>query len=212
MCFTRIYGFIFCDPKVINSSLETAVFYDPNYSLNSVGVYCGSYDDRTYQGLEYHIGTNINGRYRWQQESNGLIGLFRRKSDDSSWDILYRENINDITTIKDSINVLKDVGGSTASAAIPAGGTVMTTIKTFTLPSTASLYLVMAYANVNVATSGWMQMELEGSMVRSISDNGGGMINFVALAGGHSVTIKGFVSSSVNNATMTVTWNYFPLY
>ena len=88
----------------------------------------------------------------------------------------------------------------------------MTTIKTFTLPSTASLYLVMAYANVNVATSGWMQMELEGRMVRSISDNGGGMINFVALAGGHSVTIKGFVSSSVNNATMTVTWNYFPLY
>ena len=183
MCFTRIYGFNFCDPKSINSSLETAVFYDPNYSLNSVGVYCGSYDDRTYQGLEYHIGTNINGRYRWQQESNGLIGLFRRKSDDSSWDILYRENINDITTI-----------------------------KTFTLPSTASLYLVMAYANVNVATSGWMQMELEGRMVRSISDNGGGMINFVALAGGHSVTIKGFVSSSVNNATMTVTWNYFPLY
>ena len=55
-------------------------------------------------------------------------------------------------------------------------------------------------------------MDLGGRMVRGITRNGGGMINFATVNGGTSFNIMGFVSSDVANATMTVSWAAYPLY
>ena len=122
MCFTRIYGFIFCDSKVINSSLETIdnaltndlpvniarkVSYTTD-TLNTVYVY-GEEDSsqNVFQGIEYRTGTETNKRYRFQQDSNGYIRFYRRKSDDSGWETVYSGNISLISTLQSSISALE---------------------------------------------------------------------------------------------------------
>ncbi len=114
-----------CDPKVINSSIDSIdntlnnelpitiarkVSYTTD-TLNNVYVY-GTEDSsqNVFQGLEFRTGTEAAKRYRFQQDSNGYITLYRRKSDDSGWEAVYSGNISLISALQSSLNSLKLTG------------------------------------------------------------------------------------------------------
>ena len=73
-------------------------------TLNTVYVY-GSEDSsqNVSQGLEFRTGSESTKRYRIQQDSNGYITLYRRKSDDSGWETVYSGNISLISTLQSRI-------------------------------------------------------------------------------------------------------------
>lgn len=115
--------------------------------------------------------------------------------------------------LEDKFQILRGVLTGNVSKALPSGGSTMTTVTTVDLPSSASKYLCLGYAQISVAVSGGLlQMNFAGRMVRGDTRNGGGIVGYGVVDGGTQLVIQGYVSSDVANATMAVQWHAIPLY
>ena len=88
MCFTRIYGFIFCDPKVINSSLETkvegqnfALLYNTTYNQFAIRIADSfTYNDINYMALQAII------------TSRGKVGVQGLRENGTNWETISDKN------------------------------------------------------------------------------------------------------------------------